>query len=68
MEKSIHNIVAYMIAKDIVYKDLSGFDIILMEGEFNLTDKQLRGLIIECYKNGFGVNFENNKFYVTQII
>lgn len=63
-EKSIHNIIAYMVDKDIKFKYLAANEIPLLQGEFNLTDKQLRGLIIQAYKNDFVVSFERNKFYI----
>jgi len=64
MEKSIHNIIAHMVANDIEYKDLSGNGVLLLQGDFNLTDKQMRSLIVQAYKNDFAVCFENKKFYV----
>lgn len=66
--KSIHNIIAYMVDKDIECIDLSGNDIIMLKGEFNLNDKQLRGIIIQCYKNDYSISFEKKKFYITKSI
>lgn len=65
---SIHNIIAHMVDKEIDYKDLSGNGVVLLIGDFNLTDKQLRGLITTCMKNGHAVQFDKNKFLITKEI
>lgn len=64
MKKSIENIKAYMIARNLEFQDLSGNGVILLHAEFNFTDKQLRGIIIECYKNDYAAEFNNNKLYI----
>lgn len=64
--KNIHNILAYMVANDIEFENLSQSNIVLLEVEFNLTDKQLRGLILYVMKNGYEVNFSINKCFIQE--
>lgn len=68
MENSIHNIIAYLIDNEIEYKDLSGSDVILLTGAFNLTDKQLRGMIKSVYSNKFAIEFSDNKFFIHETV
>lgn len=62
--KNIHNILAYMVSNDIEFENLSQSDVVLLEVTFNLTDKQLRGLILYVMKNGYEVNFSINKCFI----
>ncbi len=64
--KSIQNVMAYMEDEDIKYENLTNNGVTLLAGDFNLNDKQLRGLIGKCFKNGFKSEFENNKFYISK--
>lgn len=64
MAKDTERIVDFFILNDIEYTDLTTDEMILFIGDFNLTDKALRGLIVLCMKNKFAIRFENNEFFI----
>lgn len=61
---AIDKIKAYLLDNELNFKDMSGKDFILLRVEYNLTDKQLRGLINVIMKNKFRIEFENNAGYI----
>lgn len=63
-QDKIQNIIDYMVLKDINFKDLSGNGVVLLQGEYDLSDRDLRGLINTCFINKYALEFNKNKFYI----